>query len=715
MADIKNVNLDGTLYNYKDEKARNDISDLKEDLNGLADEGIMYANFQQILNKGFDTSNGTFPDEANWDITSFIPVTPNEIIYVYNPTATHSYNGWYQADKTYIGNFKIAKGDIVELIVPSNAHYMVLTNNHSNFVYKVWRYPKELATLTDVDDISAKTENLLEERWNSGYINADGSISLDTPSVHSLHSLNYNPCKANTAYYVYNGGTDSINIVWYDSSRAIISRELITTASGVVTSPANAAYFKVSLYNYGTTYDHNIAVFEGASPKGYIPSISASDVIAERNLDVFIERLCNNNYRKVDVSQINNVEVYSSYNSETQGSDRARIVELSGYTTYCFYAPHDTNIFVGDLSVYQYYAITKLESPKPPWVSGTGLKYMDGSSVSRIRKSENNLPSVASPLSVPKGTLLCITVNTSDVPPYLYVQMDDELILKDGIAEDIIEVEMHSNYFYYFVLAKSGNYLRYKFVHYTNNATNADGLVQRVVDLVASDKTTVIMPVVADGEWEMAVMLEDRPDFIGCMNHGSEISSIANIYFDGEKQNIVDGMKFSCRKIEATNKLTMYDPDDETTAVGYHYKKYLITSKGIEIEQRIEWVADNTAMKSYLLMMPAVRGKDTTSARQVTDTFFDDKTFTEYAVGTTTMEVYPQSQNDKGNSVNLYGKTSGVFINTVCDIENKPQSAFTYLSNSVYYNKIYVSYCGDNYPIANGDVWKWKSKYVITA
>ena len=51
MADIKNVNLDGTLYNYKDEKARNDISDLKEDYESLGlsvVDGMLCVTYEEV-------------------------------------------------------------------------------------------------------------------------------------------------------------------------------------------------------------------------------------------------------------------------------------------------------------------------------------------------------------------------------------------------------------------------------------------------------------------------------------------------------------------------------------------------------------------------------------------------------------------------------------------------------------------------------------------
>ena len=162
-------------------------------------------------------------------------------------------------------------------------------------------------------------------------------------------------------------------------------------------------------------------------------------------------------------------------------------------------------------------------------------------------------------------------------------------------------------------------------------------------------------------------------------------------------------------------KSTLYDPDDETTIVGYHYKKHSITSEGIEIKQRIEWTADVTCDKSYVAMLPAVRGQDAVSAVQVTDTFYDDKTLIEHECATVSLDAYLNSQNDKGEVLNLYGSASGVFLSVECKIKDRLSSAFAFLSNSEYYNKIYVGYNDDGYSVSSGDIWEWVSKYRITA
>lgn len=98
--------------------------------------------------------------------------------------------------------------------------------------------------------------NQWDEETESGYINANGSFSAD---ANSLRSKNYCECLPNTSYYLRRPTTytNQIGMCWYDANKTFISRAFSTTA---VTSPANAAYFKVSLYGYGATYKNDICI-----------------------------------------------------------------------------------------------------------------------------------------------------------------------------------------------------------------------------------------------------------------------------------------------------------------------------------------------------------------------------------------------------------------------------------------------------------------------
>lgn len=592
--------------------------------------------------------------------------------------------------------------------------------------------------------IGERTDNISEEVWAVGYIASNGNIGTDKPS---LHSANFNPCQASHAYYVNQGTnyTGTATICWYDSSYALISRDYVKNTS--VTSPANAAYFKMSMYNYGTTYNWDIAVFDGNTSKPYEPYYTAKDIKARSGLssvesdvealsdridadieelsdridentddiETIIDELLDKVYEKINLSSMTGIDTKTDFYANVQSNDRMTLNPNASYDSYAFFAEQDLSIYAPDVSVIDYYSIAILKSPNShTWAKGTGgVLTIMGSGTEFYRKSNNNLPTENNPVSIPNGALVCISV-TANETPFLHI-FSGEYTPKSTAesSERLIDVVMGSSSFSYYIPASNNRYLRFLFNHFVDAPSNADGWVQRNVVLVGNDKATEVFPVVANGEWEMAVKLKDRPDFIGCQNHGSEITTAVSFFFDGKKTTITNGNELSCRQIVVIEKSTMYDPNDETTVVGYHNKKYTITVDEIKIEQRIEWVVDDVAMKSYILMMPAVRGNDSTSATQVTSGYFDDKTLTEYDISTITFAPYLTAENDKGRSITLYGATSGAFINVESQIKNMPESAFSFLSNAVYYNKIYMAYNGDNFAIHNGDVWEWVSYYRI--
>lgn len=414
------------------------------------------------------------------------------------------------------------------------------------------------------------------------------------------------------------------------------------------------------------------------------------------------------------------VEVYNNRNCEVETAitpNQIKLSALNNFVSYCFVAEKELTIAC-DASNATYYVLSRLENPATAeWQTDSqGKLFKNGTSAIRLRKSENNLPSVDSPVTISAGTQVVVTVKANELPTILvYENVRIEAINPGLFGTDSLPffVEMHTDFFYYYYPTQSGKFIRCKFMHYVNSSSNADGWVQRTVDLVDETRATVIMPIVTDGEWEMAIKINGRNDFIGCMAHGSEISTIANLYFDGVNKQVVDGTSFYCKEIKVNQKSTMYDPNDETTVVGYHYKSHIIDSSGIKIKQRIEWAQDLTLDKSFVAMLPAVRGNDSTSSIQVTDRAYDDLTFTEYDVSTTTFNPYLTTQNDKGDTFSLYGTTSGVSITLICDIVDRLAQAFTYLSNAVYYNKWYCGYNADGYQVETGDIWKWESKTKI--
>lgn len=562
--------------------------------------------------------------------------------------------------------------------------------------------------ISDVEsELGYITPNLCEEVWDAGYIASNGNVSTNPPA--SLHNTNFMACEPSTNYFVFKGSGYASNpqVCWYDSNKDIITR---TSASNtVVTSPANASYFKMSLYDYGSVYNYDIAVFKSDSALPYIPHINAKDYKVRADLattnevvDMISEvtdNLCDELWAPGFISangsiSNNPVSLHSANFEDCTGGAKYYCVQKPSYEGTALICWYDTSKALISRDNADNTVVTAPNNAVYFMISlyDYGSTYNHDIAVFAGETVRSYIPHISG---------------------YDAVARDMASKMVDG--SDNIVVEGHSGYFYYYMNANNGYYLRYKFNHFEDADSNADGWVQRNVDLVNDIGGNVVKPIITNGEWEMAIKLKDRPDFIGCQNHGSEVSTIVNFFFDGVNKTVSNGEMFSCKTIEVTEKSTMYDPDDETTVVGYHYKIYTIKDNQIKIDQKIEWIVNDIAMESYILMAPAVRGNDAVAADQITDSFFDDKTLTVYDVASTTFDAYPKTKNNKGRTLNLYGEDSGVFVKTRSDIENIPESAFSFLSDSEYYNKIYMGYCGDNYPITSGDVWIWTSYYNISA
>ncbi len=112
--------------------------------------------------------------------------------------------------------------------------------------------------------------NLWDEVVEDGYIKDGGILN---PNVDSIRSKNFSPCTPNTAYYCYipdvSGLIDGFAVCWYDINQTFISRDIKTHN---VNSPANARFFKLSLYNYKnyySSYANNVSLNYPATDTAY--------------------------------------------------------------------------------------------------------------------------------------------------------------------------------------------------------------------------------------------------------------------------------------------------------------------------------------------------------------------------------------------------------------------------------------------------------------
>ena len=148
-------------------------------------------------------------------------------------------------------------------------------------------------------------------------------------------------------------------------------------------------------------------------------------------------------------------------------------------------------------------------------------------------------------------------------------------------------------------------YINYNIVHTVNESSNVD--VWRLGQAFAYDddlKTKYeITP--AGAEWDMAVKIDGRGDFIGGSAHGDEIYTSMTILIDGKKVGISLIKKLTpFKEITIIEESIGYDPNDSVTPALKHYKEYSITASGVTLEQKVEWLNDYTLSSSYLAMMP---------------------------------------------------------------------------------------------------------------
>lgn len=203
-------------------------------------------------------------------------------------------------------------------------------------------------------------------------------------------------------------------------------------------------------------------------------------------------------------------------------------------------------------------------------------------------------------------------------------------------------------------------------------------------------------------EWDMAVKLNGRPDFIGGYAHGDEIYTALSVHLDGtgvEMEALSTLTAFDELRIAVAS--TGYDPAEPAAQALRHFKEFIITAKGIALQQRVEWLNDYTLGSSYLAMMPPLK--------TLTDLFYTN--------------ADPTPKDAVSNYGSVPGATRAVVFGTASGISFEmavPQYPHLTGGNKFYmtdnhgrpYNKMYFIVC-NGADVCRGDVWESTTKYRI--
>lgn len=430
--------------------------------------------------------------------------------------------------------------------------------------------------------------------------------------------------------------------------------------------------------------------------------------------------------------------VVDATSSEIRG---VRITANETYHSIIFYLHKNDRICAPDFEEgdTSYYAMTIGENYSGEWSSTTAPCSLSCTNAIRLRKSEDNLPTLESPYIATGETVVIITVPVATTATYKILSPSDTLashiLLHNNQLDQIwnSQITMDDNLTIYYATTKYiyvyvptfvlNYYLKYTIEHYVNANTDADMWLLRKCDLTSGKEldSPIIFPVVIEGQWEIALkMSSDTADHIGGKNHGSEVMLDNNLWFflNGKLFTPTVGETYIGKTFSFMINSEMHYPSDVTTTVALHHNKLTFSLSNIEMEQSLEWKVSDAVRNSYICMLPLCRGSDDNTTYQVTDYGYDYLTFTPYDISQVGFDNYMKEYIIGRKKITEYGSTSG--IEATAEIEGDfIEGQYGFIQNSGdkptnAYNKIYLTYAPNNTEVQANDIWTWKNKYIIT-
>ena len=202
-------------------------------------------------------------------------------------------------------------------------------------------------------------------------------------------------------------------------------------------------------------------------------------------------------------------------------------------------------------------------------------------------------------------------------------------------------------------------------------------------------------------EWDMALHIKNRDDFIGGELHGDEIFTNMRLFLDGcEKsaEKITELIEFSTITVQVES--IGYDPSDHKTEALRHFKEYTVTASGIAIDQRIEWLQGYELTSCYLAMMPPYK--------KYTDSYFTDLDEKPKDI------CFPITVEDY-KAATLFGKDCGLSFTMSVTKYPTEKSLPTFIvtdNGGNPYNKMYFRVCGGG-TVEAGEIWESRTEYSI--
>lgn len=264
-------------------------------------------------------------------------------------------------------------------------------------------------------------------------------------------------------------------------------------------------------------------------------------------------------------------------------------------------------------------------------------------------------------------------------------------------------------------------YVNHNFIHTVNTVKNAD-IWRLSVANVADDSLNITNQITKEGaEWEMALRLKGRPDFIGGFAHGDEKFTDLSVTVDGKETDIktlTEARMFN--ELKMVVRSVGFDPSAQSEKVLLHTKEFTVTKDGVTVYQTVEWLKDcelDPRFKCFMAMMPPLKHALENDAEIITDSYFTDLDGTPRDIRSLPVVL------GVIKSVTVSGKDSGLTFNmAVSDYsplyDNAYLASLSDNGSKNNYNKMYIAFAGgmngEVYEtVAKGDIWTSKTHYTI--
>ncbi len=363
-----------------------------------------------------------------------------------------------------------------------------------------------------------------------------------------------------------------------------------------------------------------------------------------------------------DISQIDGITAMQGHNSAPSGGAYILTSTLSTYDTYWFVTDKDIEIYVDSVAA-GYFAISYGSDFTRAVPQSDNNVALECTVPTRVRKSENNLPTAESKLSISAGSAVAFTITAGHTQ--VVYGLGAQKIVKQSFKDEVTSgTDKTCNLRYVtqsgqnpevvqvFVPASVG-YVRYDFAHTVIPSINCD--VWRV-DMAYAIADTFVerFALTTGGEWECALHLRNAPDFSGGRAHGDEVMSSIVFLVDGELVDITeltDTTPFDSLVIAQVS--TLYDPNDNVTEIAQHGSEHVFSIDGLTINQTVTWSVAEELGACYMAMLPA--------AKAVTNRVFTDKDYV------TTVADGTRQTKMGAKSATLYSTNSGVMMRFAID------------------------------------------------